>query len=177
MTTPSRKPCECRKLVVREATSEAPYSYNIYGLDVLLANLVVEQCEECEAPTTALPAFIPLLKEIQEALLSSPSFLSGSEIRFLRKKMRWQSQDLAVLLGVTPSHLSRLEHGHVGNGSGALDKLLRCVVAAGAGSDQVRELMSWMSIRPLTRKSHGPLLFVYDEIQGWRRGSLSAPVQ
>jgi len=63
---------------------------------------------------------------IAAAITEKRSALTGSEFRFLRKHMRLKAKDLAAVLGVTLTTISRWETGAERIGP-ANDRLMRCL--------------------------------------------------
>lgn len=115
---------ECGGTVV-EARRAAPYQYIESGLtNVYIDAITVYQCQSCHAKFPEIPAMDGLHDSIARFLMKKPFALTGLEFRFLRKQMRMKAKDLAVLLGVTPTTVSRWENGAERIGV-ANDRLIR----------------------------------------------------
>lgn len=119
------------KMVVAEATSKTPYRYIGSGLDnVWLVGIKVLNCPRCDVKAPVIPRIEELHRTIAAALLKKPAPLRGDEIRFLRKHAEFPAQDFAALLGITPSHLSRIENGKTPKLGRAADRLARMIAKA-----------------------------------------------
>ncbi|HEY2497106.1 MAG TPA: type II TA system antitoxin MqsA family protein [Candidatus Angelobacter sp.] len=87
------------------------YKYTECGLDsVSLVGIFVWQCK-CGAIVPEIPAMSELHRAIVFSLLKKDTLLSGSEIRFLRKMAGLSGVELAQLLGVHKTSLSKWENG------------------------------------------------------------------
>ncbi len=94
-----------------EILTEQTYHYNECGLDnIYLNNIETEVCQKCSAVSPRLPYFNLLHKLLATKLIAQNYLLSGKEIRFLRKERGQKLQDWAVLLGIDPNTLSKLEN-------------------------------------------------------------------
>jgi putative zinc finger/helix-turn-helix YgiT family protein len=86
------------------------YKYTECGLDVSLVGIIVFQCK-CGAIVPEIPAIAHLHRQIVFSLLKKDTLLSGSEIRFLRKMAGLSGVELAQLLGIHKTSLSKWENG------------------------------------------------------------------
>jgi putative zinc finger/helix-turn-helix YgiT family protein len=100
------------------------YQYTECGLNsVKLANVPVFECE-CGAKVPEIPDIEGLHMLIAVAILQKNSLLSGDEIRFLRKSASLSQSELAKIVGVHSTRVSKWESddGHIGKNN---DRLLR----------------------------------------------------
>lgn len=107
----------------RELTK--PYHYTESGLkNVLLDGIMMFHCPSCDEEFAEIPDVGGLHAKIAEILMIKPYTLTGREFRFLRKEMRMKAKDIATVLGVTPTTVSRWETGEERVGV-ANDRLIR----------------------------------------------------
>ena len=111
------------QMIARQATLEDPYKYDLGGGFQLLG-ITIFRCPQCKAEAPLIPKITQLHALMARMLAEKPSQLIGTEVRFLRKHAGLPAKDLADLLGVTPSHLSRVEADKDKLGSSA-DRLVR----------------------------------------------------
>ncbi len=89
-----------------------PYHYTESGLkNVYIDGIMMFRCPACDAEFPEIPNVEGLHASIADALMRKPYTLTGREFRFLRKEMRMRAKDLATVLGVTPTTVSRWETG------------------------------------------------------------------
>ncbi len=117
------------------AKASKPYHYEWSGMShVYLIGIQVYSCPACGEQYGAIPRIDALHALISEILLEKPTALTGEELRFIRKNVDIAAQDFARLLGITPVHLSRLEH-EKSKVTPTLDKLARALVAVSSGGE------------------------------------------
>lgn len=116
--------CGAPQTLVRKTVS-----YPQSGLsNVRLQNVPVWQCanlhEEVEIPGTK-----QLHDVLTQLVLRKPVPLSGSELRFLRRQIKFSAKEFAERIGLTPVRWSQLENstGAIGR---RIDLLVRLYVAA-----------------------------------------------
>lgn len=102
------------------------YNYKTAGIPVLLYGITQYRCDVCSETFASIPEVEKLHLLLGEKLCCKADRLSGDEIRFLRKELKLKSVDFAMILGITPAYLSRLESDRK-NTSEALDKFIRTV--------------------------------------------------
>jgi transcriptional regulator with XRE-family HTH domain len=92
------------------ATAEEPFHFVDSGLDnVYLVG--IRYFVDREGKTIAeIPAIKQLMQLIAYEVVTAPRDLSGSEIRFLRKRLYKKASDYCTYLGLTPETLSRIEN-------------------------------------------------------------------
>jgi putative zinc finger/helix-turn-helix YgiT family protein len=116
------------------------YKYTECGLNsVNLANVLVFHCTNpnCGAVVPEIPAMSELHRGIVFSIIQKESLLSGSEIRFLRKTVGLTAVELAQLLGIHKTNLSRWE-----NGARPISKKSDCAVRLLAIAAIMQDLMS-----------------------------------
>jgi len=100
------------------------YKYVESGLSsVYLSGIAIYLCS-CGEEVLHLPSIESLHWLIVEKLLKKPSQLRGEELRFIRKYVGLKAADLAKMLSVDPSTVSKWETGESPIGP-ANDKLFR----------------------------------------------------
>jgi putative transcriptional regulator len=106
---------------------DQPYHYIESGLPVVLHGITQYQCTECGEIFAALPNVKKLHRAIGDDICrQKKSLLVAEEIKFLRKELRLKAKELAAILGVTDSTVSRWETGKKQIGEGQ-DRLLRSI--------------------------------------------------
>lgn len=119
------KRCQACSGNTEKRTLTRPYHYTESGLkNVLLDGIMMYYCPACEMEFPEIPNVEGLHAKIAELLVSKSNTLTGREFRFLRKEMRMKAKDLATVLGVTPTTVSRWETGEERVGV-ANDRLIR----------------------------------------------------
>lgn len=114
----------CGKTADKQKLTQ-PYHYTESGLkNVYLDGIMMFRCPTCGAECPEIPNVEGLHASIANVLLKKPYTLTGREFRFLRKEMRMRAKDLATVLGVTPTSVSRWETGEERVGI-ANDRLIR----------------------------------------------------
>jgi transcriptional regulator with XRE-family HTH domain len=106
------------------ATEEKPFHFTDSGLDNVYLIGIRYFVHEDGSVVAEIPAIKQLMKLIAKDLVFSPESLTGSEVRFLRKRMCKKAIDMAALLMIEPETLSRIENGHY-EMSRNLDLILR----------------------------------------------------
>jgi len=108
-------------------TSEL-YHYTECGLDnVYLEGIDIYKCENCGNMEAKIPRIDELHLGIAKCIIAKPQRLNNKEIRYLRKYMGFKAVDLAKILEINKSTLSRWEAGKEKIGP-ANDRLLRLLV-------------------------------------------------
>jgi len=130
--------CEQTKQLKRR---KSPYHYTESGLpNIYLKNVEWYQCPKCKARRVLLPRMSQLHRCIAWRLVTKASTLSGAEIVFLRKMLRFNQAKFAkVLLGIQPVVLCRWETGER-NHSRAHDKLIRFIYLTSQDDEYTREV-------------------------------------
>lgn len=151
-----RTKCEVcgHAMLTKKATMAQPYHYEMSGLDnVFLAGIEVGRCGKCDARVPVIPKIEQLHKAIAKYLVFKKDLLSGKEIRFLRKNAGLAAHQFAALLGLNPSHLSRVENGKTESLGAATDKLARAVSIAASDGEDVRGVLLDIADRIMGKKA------------------------
>ena len=108
-----------------------PYHYSECGLpNVYLVGINWWVCSECGSAEAEIPQVGKLHRYLGWKVVTKKSYLSGEEIRFLRKQLRLRQGEFAELLGQSQTVLSRWETGDR-NHSKANDLLVRMIYLYG----------------------------------------------
>ena len=106
-------------------TKDKPYRYTESGLPVIIHGIPQYTCRQCGEQYVSIPDPEGLHRMIaMDICRNRKAILKKEEIRFLRKNMRLKAKDLARLIGVSASSVSRWENGKQ-NISEAHDRMLR----------------------------------------------------
>jgi DNA-binding transcriptional regulator YiaG len=125
------------------ATPDRPYHYVGSGLpNVYLSGIKYWVCPECAQQAAEIPSLDRLLKEIARAIVEKPSPLTGSQVRFLRKRPTKRSTDFAAMISITPQRLSVLEASDSSILAAGRDKLVRIVYRALSGDKKLRNALA-----------------------------------
>jgi putative zinc finger/helix-turn-helix YgiT family protein len=121
-----------------KATMEAPYHFVDSGLpNVYLVGIKYQVCQECGMQTADIPAVKQLMQVIARTVVESDALLTGSEIRFLRKRLGKKSSEFARIVGVSDEQVSRWENGH-NLPEHSADKLIRIFYGLLSGDRKLR---------------------------------------
>jgi putative zinc finger/helix-turn-helix YgiT family protein len=113
-----------------QVIKDQPYSYIECGLDVVLSGITQYHCEKCGEDFAAIPSPQKLHRLIGFHICKeNKALLQPQEILFLRKELRLKAKELARILGVSDSVVSRWENGKASIGEGN-DRLLRSIFMA-----------------------------------------------
>lgn len=104
------------------------YKYIECGLtSVILKDILVFRCTNCNAVVPEIPAAGVLHRVIALRLISKKNLLTGSEVRFLRKLCGYSVNEFAEIIGSSKSVVSRWEKDGCGKGT---DRTVRLLVIA-----------------------------------------------
>ncbi len=104
-----------------------PYKFDECGLNVVLYGITQYVCPACKETYAAIPNVDKLHRIIGMHICKKrKALLTPDEIKFLRKDLQLQSKELAVIMGVTASTVSRWENGKKFIGE-VHDRLLRSI--------------------------------------------------
>ncbi|MEA3546845.1 MAG: type II toxin-antitoxin system MqsA family antitoxin [Thermodesulfobacteriota bacterium] len=110
-----------------QVIKDKPYHYTECGLDVVLCGITQYVCPACGEKYASIPNMQKLHRFIGTHICQKRrALLKPEEIKFLRKDLQLKSKELANLLGVTPSTISRWENGKKQIGE-PYDRLLRSI--------------------------------------------------
>lgn len=134
---------ECGASMVEwTSTVEKPYAYTLSGLkNLFLCGIIVRTCPACGAESPIIPRVGELHRLIVREVLHKSGPLRGDELRFLRRNAGFPAGEFAALIGISASHLSRVEHGKDAPLKGSGDKLARVVVAAVNDEPGLRDVL------------------------------------
>lgn len=117
---------------------EAPYHFVDSGLpNVYLVGIKYQVCQECGMQMADIPAVKQLMQVIARTVVESDALLTGSEIRFLRKRLGKKSSEFARIVGVSDEQVSRWENGH-NLPEHSADKLIRIFYGLLSGDRKLR---------------------------------------
>jgi len=129
-------------LIPEKSTFEKPYRFIESGLDnVYLVGVTLTRCPTCKEYGLVIPKIGILEDVIAQTLLQKPGLLSGKEFRYLRKHAGFQAQELAALLRINPSHLSRFENEKYKNLGETGDTLARVFIREASGGEHSKEAL------------------------------------
>src|SRR5204863_9374370 len=105
---------------------------NVYlsGVDCVSCPSCGQECE--------IPAVEELMSALARAIVQKSSLLTGSEIRFLRKRIGKKATEFSRLIGVRPEEVSRWENGSHRPEKSAC-RLMRLTYAQLSGDKKLRE--------------------------------------
>jgi transcriptional regulator with XRE-family HTH domain len=93
------------------ATDQNPFHFTDSGLDnVYLVGIKYFTYSDGRV-VTEIPALKQLMRLIARDLVLAKSDLTGSEVRFLRKRLGRKASEYCKFLGLEPETLSRIENG------------------------------------------------------------------
>ncbi len=116
----------CRNSEVTLTSVAQPFTPNLPN--VIADGLVHGVCGRCGETFLGVPRLAALSALVVSAVLEKPWRLAPEEVRWLRLSMGLSGEGLAATLGVTPSQVSRWEHGATPT-SALADRLLRMLAA------------------------------------------------
>lgn len=106
---------------------DQPYKFTECGLDVVLYGITQYECPKCKETYAAIPNVSKLHRIIGTHICRErKALLTPEEIKFLRKDLHLKAKELALIMGVTASTVSRWENGKKDIGE-VHDRLLRSI--------------------------------------------------
>ncbi len=106
---------------------DKPYKFTECGLNVVLYGVTQYECPECKETYVAIPNVSKLHRIIGTHICRErKALLTQEEVKFLRKDLHLKAKDLALIMGVTASTVSRWENGKKYIGE-AHDRLFRSI--------------------------------------------------
>lgn len=134
--------CGSEANVVRGA-----YRFKESGVPVLLKGIEIIVCPKCKNEDPIIPRMNEMMQVLALAIIHKPMKLEGHDIRFLRKYLGMTGQELATLIGVTKSTVSRWENNadDVGPHNDRLIRLISLFLSDDLkdhlGKGEIRELI------------------------------------
>lgn len=106
---------------------DQPYKFAECGLNVVLYGITQYECPNCKETYAAIPNVSKLHRIIGTHICRErKALLIPGEVKFLRKDLQLKAKELALIMGVTASTVSRWENGKKDIGE-AHDRLLRSI--------------------------------------------------
>ncbi len=106
---------------------DQPYKFNECGLNVVLYGITQYECPNCKETYAAIPNVSKLHRIIGTHICKErKALLTPEEVKFLRKDLLLKAKELALIIGVTASTISRWENGKKDIGE-VHDRLLRSI--------------------------------------------------
>jgi putative zinc finger/helix-turn-helix YgiT family protein len=128
MKSPNVHKCSsCGEQVIPHAP---PYRYAESGLpNVVLQGVDVADCAHCGNSDVSIPRIAKVHRAIAQAIANSPARLTGMQLKFLRKHLGLNGDDLGRYLHTDKTKISKWETGEDRIGP-ATDRLIRLLAAA-----------------------------------------------
>jgi DNA-binding transcriptional regulator YiaG len=122
----------CGRCSAQTEAIQGNYKFSECGLpNVVLVNIGLIHCPACGNDDPVIPRYTYVMRLLTEAVVSKPYALRGEEIRFLRNRLRMTGDELAELLHIDRSNLSKWENNRERVGPQS-DRLIRTVAVARA---------------------------------------------
>lgn len=122
------------------ATAEAPYHFVGSGLpNVYLVGVDYYVCADCSKQAAEIPAMKGLFEALGRAIVSKQSPLTGTEVRFLRKRLAKKAVEFSRMVSLTPEYLSALENSPDPVDPGR-DKLVRVIYRALSDDKKLKDI-------------------------------------
>jgi putative zinc finger/helix-turn-helix YgiT family protein len=119
---------ECDNKEAFELKPIARYQYKLSGLpNVFLKGVLQGTCPQCGAVSVSIPRPQQLSRVIRDVLIKKSGMLTGAEIRYLRKSIGFDQQQMADMLKVSRETISRMESDSV-EPSDKMDLTIRLAV-------------------------------------------------
>ena len=117
------------------------------GLDcVVLQGIELIRCEHCENEDPIIPRINDLMRVLALAVIGKPHRLCGTEVRFLRKYLMKTGEEMAQMLGVSKTTISKWENDEDPIGPSS-DRLFR-VIALAIGEGLQEKLQEMIEMFP-----------------------------
>lgn len=137
------------------------YRYLESGLDnVIICDIEMIECD-CGEKSALIPRIIALHEAIADCLLGQETYLTGKEIRFLRKNLGLKGKVFANLMGVDNATLSRWENDK-SKPSARADRLIRFLYASKMKPEKAEEIASLTFKVPSPQHPQLPLHVIAD---------------
>ncbi len=117
----------CGEVVIPERRS---YRYLESGLEnVILQGVEIADCPNCANSDVIIPRMAKIHRSIAQALVNSPARLTGDQLRFLRKHLGLNGEQLGAYLHTDRTKISKWERDEDPIGP-STDRLVRLLAAA-----------------------------------------------
>lgn len=124
------QPVECNACGAKADVVRGSYAFTECGLrNVLLQGVEMIRCQSCGDEQVVIPRLDDLMRTLAFAVISQPYRLQGEDVRFLRKYLNMTQAQLADLLDVHKTNLSKWENDEDKIGEQS-DRLIRAVALA-----------------------------------------------
>jgi putative zinc finger/helix-turn-helix YgiT family protein len=154
---------ECTHCGKVQESFRGNYHYLESGLDnVIICDVEMIECD-CGEKSALIPRIIALHEAIADCLLGQETYLSGKEIRFLRKNLGLKGNVFANLVGVDHATLSRWENDK-SKPSARADRLIRFLYASKKRPEKAEEIAS-LTFKKYSSKQPKPPLHVLADTQ------------
>jgi DNA-binding transcriptional regulator YiaG len=125
------------------ATPERPYHYVGSGLgNVYLVGVKFWVSDSGNQQAAEIPALKHLLAAIGRTIVEKQSPLSGTQVRYLRKRLKVRQVDFAAMIGLTPQRLCTLESSDTITFAPGRDKLVRLIYRDLSGDLKLKNALS-----------------------------------
>jgi len=123
----------------RMATVKSPYCYVGSGLpNVFLTGVKYYVCTVCGTQSAEIPALKQLLAEIARTVVQEAFPLTGSQVRFLRKRLNRKAKEFAQMISLSPERFSAIETSDDEHMDPARDKLVRVIYRVLSGDRKLK---------------------------------------
>ncbi len=131
---------ECSACGAKAEIMRGTYQFRESGLRcVVLQGVEIIRCPECGNEDPIIPRVNDLMRALARAVIRKPCRLEGDDVRFLRKYLRMTQEQLASLLHVDKTNVSKWENREDRVGAQS-DRLIRAVaLALGEGLKEGQE--------------------------------------
>jgi putative zinc finger/helix-turn-helix YgiT family protein len=136
------KKAECTACGAPASVVRGNYVFTECGLrNVVLQGVEITRCAKCGNDDVVIPRLNDLMRTLAFAVVSQPYRLQGEDVRFLRKYLNMTQAQLAELLDIHKTNLSKWENNEDKIGEQS-DRLIRAVsLALGEGLKEKMELV------------------------------------
>ncbi len=149
--------CSLCEYEMEETRGDYPFLES--GLpNVVLVDIRLLMCRRCGNVEPLIQGAATLMRTLALAVLDKPAPLCGAEIRYLRKHVGWKAVELAGLMGVDKTTVSKWENDQDPIGPQS-DRLLRVIVR-----DRVRvEELHDAAVEAAKKKRYRELVHLIEE--------------
>lgn len=142
-----------------EVIRDQPYRYLESGLDnIYLHGVMQYRCPDCGERAVDIPMIKALHRLIAKDIICKREFLTGGEVRFLRKELPMKSKEMADALAIEPETYSRWENGKQAVAA-YHDRQLRLIYILNASEEEgkilhcnIRKMIGNMAVLPAMSK-------------------------